>query len=69
MIMDLPRLLQNSLNSYLLQNGNTYILADDNYNFVTEQQTDDALDYSGDDAVALVKGYQADVEDDAECSR
>lgn len=57
------------LNSYLLQNGNTYILADDNYDFVTEQQTDDALDYSGDDAVALVKGYQADVEDDAECSR
>jgi uncharacterized repeat protein (TIGR01451 family) len=57
------------LDSYLLQSGSTFVISRLNETGVTEQQIDDGLDFSGDDAVALVKGYMPEVRDDAECSR
>ncbi|MCB5224537.1 MAG: choice-of-anchor K domain-containing protein [Candidatus Cloacimonetes bacterium] len=57
------------LDSYNLQSGSVFVLANNTFPGVTAQQTNNNLDFTGDDAVALVKGYQPNVRDDAECSR
>jgi hypothetical protein len=61
-----------ALNNVNLADDSVFIIAGGNVSGVTENQTDGAISFNGDDAVALVKGYVPDndgVTDDATCSR